>query len=220
MYDHSKSPGSGQQWSYFKELPVGRAGGGLVYDPDRNALFFTAGAERPVAGNANAVDYKDTWMYSFSNPGAGWVKKLDLPFLSNHMSFVTAKDQTGKNRHYFLAGQVGENEWSGNVKSNYEWDAVNETWIKRKDLPVARGHAASSTRAIGCGFIIAGGAVNGGKTKDVTYYDIPSDSWTKIGDLPNFVNTPVCDIDFAGGYFYCESGYVNGSFSYRIKITV
>lgn len=204
VYDHSK--GKGKQWEFFPDLPEGRAGGGMVYDPIRNALIFAGGAERPKAGNANAVDYKHAWMYEFDSPG--WKTLPDIPFLSNHMSYASTKDASGKVRHYFVGGQIGENEYTGNIDVNYEWDAIGEKWIKRADMPFTRGHASSSTNAVPCGYIIAAGSTNEfGKTKDISYYDIASDSWTKIGELPNAINTPVCGIDFARGMYYCETGW-------------
>lgn len=55
---------------------------------------------------------------------------------------------------------MGENEKSGNSDENYEWDVPSQSWIARADMPITRGHASSSTNAIGCGFIIAGGSSN------------------------------------------------------------
>jgi len=191
----------------------------MVYDSNKKELTFASGAIRPQPGKADADDQNDTWVYSLSNPGAGWQKKADIPYHANHMSFVTARDETGKERHFFVGGQVDENEWSGNVKDNYEWDAQEEKWIKRADMPFTRGHSSESTRAIACGYIIAAGSTNEfGKTKDISYYDIPSNTWTTIGEMPAAINTPVCDI--AGGYLHCESGYSKGFFSYKRKITV
>lgn len=104
--------------------------------------------------------------------------------------------------------QVGENEYTGNIDDNYEFDAVEEKWIKRQNMPFTRGHASSSTTAVPCGYIIAGGSTNEyGKTKDITFYDITSNRWTKIGELPNALNTPVCAIDYAAGMYYCETGW-------------
>jgi Galactose oxidase, central domain len=205
VYDHSITPGSGSQWKFFESLPIGRAGAAMVYDPRRNALIFAGGAERPVAGSQFAVDYKNAWMYELDKPG--WRPLPDIPYFANHMSFVTTKDSSGKDRHYFVGGQIGENETTGNVKANYEFDAINEQWLKRKDMPISRGHASSSTNAVPCGYIIAGGSTNEfGRTADVSHYDVASDSWTKIGDLPTPINTPVCAIDFKAGMYRCETG--------------
>lgn len=219
VYDNSVAPGNAKQWSSFLSLPDGRGGGGMVYDTKRNSLIFASGAKRPQAGNAFAVDYNNTWMYSFADPSAGWVPKASIPFVANHMSSVTAIDGTGNEHHFFMGGQNSEIECCGNHKEIYEFDAENETWIRRADMPVTRGHAASSTRPISCGFLIAAGTTNEyGKTADVSYYNIPTDAWTSIGNLTNALNTPVCDLK--GGYLYCESGWVNVGFSYRRQITV
>jgi Galactose oxidase, central domain len=199
------APGSGKQWQEFPSLPDGRAGASMVYNPDLNALIFAGGAERPVTGKPHAVNFAHTWMYEFDNPG--WQVMADIPFLSNHMSYVSTEDASGKPRHYFVGGQIGENEFTGNVADNYEWDAIGEKWIKRQAMPFARGHASSSTTAVPCGYIIAGGSTNGfRKTMDISHYDIASNSWTKIGELPVALNTPVCAIDFVAGMYYCETG--------------
>jgi N-acetylneuraminic acid mutarotase len=215
VYDHSIAPGTTGQFSTFPNLPdTGRAGAGIVYDTASNALIFAGGATRP-----NTIDRPDTWMYSLANPSVGWVKKADIPLLSNHLSYVTAKDATGKERHYWMGGQASGNEVNGNRAEVYEYDAEKNIWIQRASMLIPRGHASASTRAIGCGFIIIGGTTNGtGKTTDVSYYDIPSDTWTKIGDLPSADNCLVCDIN--GGTLYCETGNSFSYFSFKTQITV
>lgn len=57
----------------------------MVYSSVKNALIFSAGAERPTGGNYE--DFQHTWMYSFDDTGAGWVEKADIPYLTNHMSY-------------------------------------------------------------------------------------------------------------------------------------
>jgi Kelch motif len=43
----------GQQWSSIAPLPgIGQAGGGLVYDSTKNALFYAGGAARAVGSKA------------------------------------------------------------------------------------------------------------------------------------------------------------------------
>jgi len=63
---------------------------------------------------------------------------------------------------------VGENEFTGNVDDNYEWNMQGKKWIKKKDMPFTRGHASSSTNPVNCGFMISAGSTNEfGKTKYV-----------------------------------------------------
>jgi hypothetical protein len=225
VYDHAVDPGQGgRQWTTLPPLPEGRAGGGLVHIAATNTLLFAGGATRPVPGLPDAVDFNHAWMLRLDDVDndvepALWTAAPDLPFLSNHMSYTSARDADGREHYYMVAGQIGENEYTGNVDDNYEWDVTTGEWQRRAAMPFTRGHASSSTRPIGCGYLIAGGSTNEyGKTRDVSYYDVSSDSWHKVGQLPEALNTPVCDMDHVGGYLYCVTGKTNGAFSYRRPI--
>lgn len=217
-YDHSKVPGSGQ-WTNLTSLPDGgRSGGGMIYDATMDALVYSAGSHRPIRGVKSAVDFNDTWMYSLTNPSAGWVPKAAIPFLGNHMNFVTAKDEMGRPRHFFFGGQRGDNETRGNTNEMYEYNAVLDLWTQRQSIPYAVGHAAASARAIGCGFMISGGSVNGGLTSAITYYDIPTNTWTKIGDLTERTHANVCVI--ANEVLRCETGKATSTFSWMRSISL
>jgi hypothetical protein len=215
-YDHAKVPGSGQ-WTNWTSLPDGgRSGGGMIYDPVMDALVYAAGSQRPIRGVKSAVDFNDTWMHSLSDPSAGWVPKANIPFVGNHMNFVTAMDESRRKRHFFFGGQRGDNETRGNTNEMYEYDAVLDTWTQRQSIPYAVGHAAASARAIGCGFIISGGSINGGLTSAISYYNIPTNQWTKIGDLPERTHANVCVL--ADGMLRCETGTIDGIFSWMRPI--
>jgi N-acetylneuraminic acid mutarotase len=198
---------SGQQWTSFTSLPDrGRAGGGMVYDSATNSLIFAGGAVREFQDD-KAKDLDNTWMYSLSNPQNGWVAKAPIPYTGNHMSFVTARDGANNQRHFFLAGQKSEGEANDNIASNFEYVVATDTWIARQSLPFPRGHASSSTNAFGCGFLVVAGCKNGSiKVSDVTYYEIDSNTWTKIGDYQLALNTPVCDIHRPTNTMFCEGG--------------
>lgn len=219
QYDHSVAPGSGLQWTNFTSLPDGgRSGGGMIYDSTVDALVYSAGSQRPFSGRSGAFDFNETWMYSLSDPSAGWVRKADIPFTGNHMNFVTAFDENGNERHFFFGGQKGDHEETGNTDIMYEYSAVTNTWVKRRNIPYPLGHAAATARAIGCGFIVAGGRLNTGLTSAISYYDIPTDTWTKIGDLTHQIHTNVCVV--AAGFLRCETGWATGTFSWRRGITL
>ena len=203
QYNHSIAPGKGAQWSYLPALPNnGSGGGGMIYSTKYNTLYYTGGGQRLVLGSIHPVDVNDTWKLALHNISAGWLPSTPLPYLANHLSYVTHRDTLGNERHFVLAGQTSENECCGNLAYHYEFLPQNESWIPRASLPIPRGHAASSTRAIGCGFIIAGGSVNHPngtdvrvRTNDVSYYDVYNDNWTTaIGTLPTIGATPIVDI--------------------------
>ena len=67
---------------------------------------------------------------------------------------------------FSLLDNVGGDEGNGNKNDVYEYAAVNETLIKRHKMTFSRGHAGSSTVAVSCGFIIAGGAINTGSSNE------------------------------------------------------
>jgi Kelch motif len=222
VYDHSvpaRQSGGQSQWSTMAALPKGgRAGGGMIYDSTRNAIIYAGGSQRAIQGQTVAIDYQDTWMYSFSNTMAGWVPQSNIPFLANHMNSVTVVDGSGKERHYIFGGQVGDYELWGNVATMYEYIATTDTWIQRRPMPFGRGHATSSVRPLGCGFIIAGGRTNQGLTGDISYYHVANDTWQSIGQLPVDIHTNVCVISPATGMLRCETGWATGTFSTETKI--
>ena len=212
IYDHSKLPGSGVQWSSFASLPMGgRSGGGMIYDTASNSLVYASGSQRPISGQRSAIDFVDTFVYSISNPNDGWVKKSDIPFHANHMNFVTAIDGSGKERHYFFGGQDADNEETGNTALMYEYVVSTDQWIQRASMPFPRGHSAAASRAVSCGFIVAGGRTNTGLTSDISYYNTVTNTWTTIGTLPTEVHTNVCIVH--NEVLRCETAWAQGSFT-------
>jgi Kelch motif len=212
VYDHSLPPGPGQ-WSTtaIPSLPHGGTGGaGMIYDAASNSLFYTGGAQRFSLGSKEATDLTNTFKYSFSDPSVGWVPSTPLPYSGNHLSYVTHR-LGGQERHFFLAGQETEFERNVSRSDHFEFIPSNETWIRRASLPFGRGHMSASTRAIGCGFLIAGGSINSPppyraytRTNDVSYYDIPTNTWTSIGIVPVAAASPIADIHPDGYMYYTD----------------
>jgi len=161
VFDHQAS--AGNQWTALPSLPDGgRGGGGLGLIHEANSLVYAGGATR---SGRDVNDKTDAWILNLGNLNAGWSATTNIPFASNHLSAVTAKDGSGAWRTYFMGGQVKDQE--GSSENNYLYEFVYnpngaDQWVKRADMPITRGHASSSTRPYGCGFIIAGGTTNGG----------------------------------------------------------
>jgi Malectin domain len=219
VYDQTQP--IGQRWSSMTPLPDGRGAGGVFYNTALNALYYVTGAQRYRKPWLDTLDFNTTWMYTFNNPSAGWVRKADLPYASNHMMAVTAKDSNGVEHHYAWGGQYRENECCGNYAFNYEYDAMNDKWIRRADHPYTRAHGTGSTHGFGCGFITVAGNTNGAeitKISNVTYYDIATDSWTEIGNVPHDLNTPICDINRNTNVLYCETGVLWTSRSFKRQL--
>ena len=214
-YNHFGAKGT--QWKAFPSLPAERSGGGLFYDSNVNTLYYATGASRPDPANRiYTIDHNEAWSINLANTQAGWKPIPNVPYQGNHVGFTTVKYEN-IDRHYLIGGQLGEDEFTANLNDMYEWSPTMNKWIARAKLPLNRGHFSSSVVPHkNCGFSISGGSTNFGQTSDVTYYDIKTDSWTKIGELPDRLNTPVCAI--FGEYYYCQSGHINKSFSWRRKM--
>jgi Kelch motif len=216
-YSHKKPRAT--QWEHLPSLPEGRGGGGLWYMNYTNSLQYTTGATRP---NGTATDHNTTWELSLNNMTKGWMRRADLPYRGNHVSHVTVH-YNGTYRHFVAGGQERQNENYANRPDHYEYDNMKKTWIQRASMPYGRGHASASTFAYGCGYIMAGGAINNkSHTADISYYGIDTNTWTSIGNLTMALNTPVCDIvRFANGtdYIYCQTGPISAEFSWRRQIS-
>ena len=220
LYDNSITPGTGQQWTRFADIPNnGTAGACMVYDATRRTLYYIGGGQRLVPGRPESVDTNNTWKFDFLQPSSGWVATTSIPYKANHLSAVTAK-HLGQERHFIVGGQISENESIGNLADVFEFFATNETYVRRFSMPFGRSHTTISTRAIGCGFIVAGGSVNSingrkQRTRNILYYDIPTNNWTSIGDIPTNLATPLVDIHNSG-YMY----FVNDDGTSRRQIVV
>jgi Kelch motif len=216
-YIHTNPRGS--QWSELPALPEVRAGGAMVYDTKRQSLIYATGADRHAGSKETnaSVDHNDVWELSLANYNGSWVLKEPIPYVANHVGYTTVKIGLTE-RHYVMGGQSASNESNGNQDSLYEYNSSSDTWIQRASMPFPRGHFSSSVVPYKhCGFFISAGAMNGDdKTSEVTYYSIQDDTWTQIGNLVFPLNTPICTM--FGEYLYCQTGVVNGKFSWRRKI--
>jgi hypothetical protein len=223
-YDHSVAPNTTGQWSPMPSLPGTRAGAAMFYDKATHSLTFATGADRSNPKRPSfTVDHNETYALNLSNVDAGWVYKGATPFRSNHIGKVTV-EYNGAERHYMLGGQIEEDEGDGNVDDVFELHAATHQWTRRRSMIFPRGHFSESSIPWGnCGFMIAGGSINNGpnvngftRTSDISYYDIGSDSWSYVGNLTRTMPTAVCVLH--GGYIYCQSGPVSGTFSSRRRI--
>lgn len=157
---------------------------------------------RPKLGDSKSIDYFDTWTYNLAQGDHGvWARQDDIPYSGNHIMYARAYDAEGLERFFVMGGQEGENERNGNIDKMFEFvpskaKGTEQQWIQRASMAIKRGHANASTRAYGCGLIMVAGTTNKptGKIDRIDYYDIPSNTWTQIGNLGEPENTPVCDI--------------------------
>lgn len=186
-------------WSRMPSLPSDRAGGGMVYIEQSNALFYASGTQRPF-GEYVGIDKAESWMLFLADMEKGWVRKNDMPNPRNHMVATSVGG-----RYYFLGGQHQNRETTDNQATVQEYDFWKDVWVSRKPMPIPVGHISASTVAYWNGILVIGGINNGRLLSNrVHYYDIFADTWTFVGRFPRNVQSPVCDK--ADRQLFCATG--------------
>jgi hypothetical protein len=222
-FSYTHNVPSGTQWKSITSLPQPRAGGAMWYNSMTNSLIYSAGASRPnPLDPIFTIDHNETWELYLDDVADGWQTRPSYPRFGNHVGDATVNYLGRGERHFIVGGQLEENERYGNLDDVYEYVPPLRQWIVRRKLPYKRGHFSESTVVYkDCGFMIVAGAINTkngnfARTRDITYYDIGSNTWTLIGNFTQAITTPVCAIH--DDYLYCQSGPVNNFLSLRRKL--
>lgn len=180
----------GDKWTKLPMLPERRAGGGLVVVKKR-WLIYSSGVDRPARSMRWHYDKGQTWRLDMWNKWQGWVdEKAPITKARNHMGAVASCG-----RIFFVGGQKGSNEYSGNMDEVDEYDEGDKVWRNVSRLPVKRGHISASVLAYRCGVLVVGGT--GQQLKhldDVLWWEPGMNMWHTIGRFPKGVSTPVCGI--------------------------
>ncbi|PXF39383.1 hypothetical protein BWQ96_10936 [Gracilariopsis chorda] len=176
-----------RKWETIPKLPLAVGGGGMVYISQLDSLLFSSGMIRQQ-DEWHGIDSTHSYMLDLKNMGAGWVRKADIPNPRNHMSGVSVLG-----RYFFVGGQKGADEESGNQRSVHEYDYSNDKWIEKESIPVPLGHISASTFQYGRGFITVAGITDGRRPiAKVHYYDAVKNIWSELGFYPRQVQSVVC----------------------------
>jgi Kelch motif len=216
VYTHGNTMGT--QWKSLPDLPDIRAGGAMIYNTKQNSIIYATGADFHSPNPPRQVDWPTVWELDLDYIMNGWKERTNTPYIANHVGTTTVLYQ-GIERHYIVGGQEAHNEYSGQYHYLYEYDANNNDWIQRANLPTGTSHIQSSVFSYkDCGMFVIGGKHNRNQvSKSVLYYDIATNQWYKIGDTPSKISATVCDI-MNDTMIYCQSGCIGCNFSWRIQI--
>lgn len=180
------------------DLPESSGGAGMVYIQKLNALFYAGGAIRN--GTSGGTDTGKSYMLFLGNVTDGWQSRATMPDPRNHLAAVVVSG-----RAFFLGGQKGGDEVSGNSAEVREYLWWVDKWIVRKSMPLPLGHVSASVFRYSGGIMVVGGITNGRELVDeILFYDVRGNEWYNIGTFPRKVQTPVC---VSWGPVYCVSGF-------------
>lgn len=176
-------------WWKLPNLPGDRAGGGLIIRG--RTLIYAGGGDRAYNSLKLHIDHGDGWWLEIDKPWRNWRRiQKSMPDPRNHMGAVSTCG-----RLFWVGGQHGEDEVSGNRRSVSEFVPGAGIWRQATKLPYPLGHISASVMPYACGIlVIAGVSRNKRRVTDVRWYSPKNRKWFHVGYYPFKVATPVCGI--------------------------
>jgi N-acetylneuraminic acid mutarotase len=151
-------------WSSIPSLPTARQEVGVAAVEGR--VYVVGGLDSTVAGR-NTLEIFDTRT-------GQWQTGPPLPIAIHHPN-VAAVD----NKIYVAGGYSGSTFTA--TAATFEFDVDGMTWIRKLDMPTARGAGA----AVGYnGRLYVFGGDRGVSVRDSAVFDPATNSWTVLADMP------------------------------------
>ena len=153
-------------------------------------LHYFGGAIRHDTPTEQVTDEPEHWVLDLANRGAGWGPAAAVPNPRNHLAAVALNGVV-----YLIGGQHGANEATAPQQELDAYDTVANTWSRKADMPVPRGHITASSFAWNGKIVTLGGSVVGGTSglASGTFweYDPATNKWSTRTSLPAARKSPV-----------------------------
>jgi N-acetylneuraminic acid mutarotase len=171
-------------------LPAPRGGGGAALAG--RELHYFSGANRRDSAGGETIDYPDHWVLNLDG-GMSWTPSTPTPNPRNHLAAVHLNGTI-----YVIGGQHGPYEGTAPQQEVDAYDVASQTWTRKADLPVPRGHISASAFVWNGKIVTLGGSVVGhsaGLPSNTFYeYDPANDAWRTRTPLPGMRKSPVADL--------------------------
>ncbi|MFC1719248.1 sigma-70 family RNA polymerase sigma factor [Candidatus Poribacteria bacterium] len=149
-------------------------------------------------GDGDVEEPQNVLMLAPQAEGGIWAQKSDMP-TARYVTAVCVVDST----IYAIGGGLGGINFIPPVEA---YDPVADTWIKKKDMPVAKNTAASMVDGI---IYVIGGLGAGKFLSTVEAYDPAAEIWVEKQDMPTARNClSTCVVDEV---IYAIGGYTGGA---------
>ncbi|MEO1029897.1 MAG: kelch repeat-containing protein [Bacteroidota bacterium] len=172
-------------WSTGPSIPAPRGSGAAAYNDGKIHVFGGLLPDR-------VTDVDEHYVLDVNNQGLGWVLAAALPNARNHLSAASFNGLI-----YAIGGQTGHDNESEVLDTNLleVYDPDTDTWSTLQNLPTARSHFEPGTAVHNGKIIIAGGRTGSSFFyDDVTQYDIATNTWSELCELPENLLAPAAKV--------------------------
>ena len=120
------------------------------------------------------------YVLDLDDTDAGWQTAASLPVPRSHMGYVESGGKI-----YAVVGQTGNDAGLTTRTNVHVYDPATDEWTALAGAPRAVSHVSSSTIALGGRILVFGGETDHeDPTAGVMAYDIATDTWDTLNNLP------------------------------------
>lgn len=185
----------GNTWSTKTDMPTSRDF--LSSTEVNNFIYCIGGADASYLNTNECYD-------SSTNT---WTTKKSM---SESLSYLTSS--TIGNNIYVVGGRNDTTFYWGN---NYCYDTLTNTWSDKTSLPSGSGRSGHSSVVIDNKMYIIGGLVSSGVSNSIERYDVNTDSWSTIYNMP--ISLQLLSTESYGDKIYIIGGIDSrNSYTYSI----
>lgn len=185
----------GNTWSIKTDMPTPRDF--LSSTEVNNFIYCIGGADASYLNTNECYDPSTNT----------WTTKKNM---SESLSYLTSS--TIGNNIYVVGGRNDTTFYWG---SNYCYDTLTNTWSDKTSLPSGSGRSGHSSVVIDNKMYIIGGLVSSGVSNSIERYDVNTDSWSTIYNMP--ISLQLLSTESYGDKIYIIGGIDSrNSYTYSI----
>lgn len=169
-------------WSIGPELPISQSAGAAAYSEGK--IHFLGGQildSIAKIGEHYILDVND------SIPS--WQTAAQLPNPRINLGAVALNGKI-----YAMGGQQTLDSLQQDLTFLDQYDLLTDSWIRKADLPAPRSHIGGSTMTHNNKIIIVGGKIGDSLLADIIEYNIETDGWAALCQLPTTPTTAVAEV--------------------------
>jgi len=169
-------------WSMGPDLPLSQNSGAAAYN--EGSIHFLGGQLLD-----SIADVGEHYVLNVNDSIPSWQTAAQMPDPRSHLGAVVMNGKI-----YAVGGQQTQDSLIQNLRYLDEYDPLADTWTRKADLPAPRSHIGASTMTHNNKLLILGGKDADSLLNDIVEYDLQSDSWVSLCQLPITPKSPVAQV--------------------------